>query len=138
MKKTIVAVIAAAAVMFSLAGLYTGVLARQFIASHLDPALMRTPPNLPLVFFGYLVLALLMALLYRRLVRVDGSPAWTGLRFGMVAAVCWLMPYSLVLFGVYNFPYIVLPMDFIWAFVEQGAGGLVIGLIYGKAKAAAD
>lgn len=137
MKKTIFAVIAAAAVMFSLAGLYTGVLARQFIASHLDSALMRTPPNLILVFFGYLVLALLMALLYRRLVRVDGSPAWLGLRFGLVAAVCWLMPYSLVLFGVYNFPYVVLPMDFAWAFVEQGAGGLVIGLIFGRAHAQA-
>lgn len=137
MKRTIFAVIAAAAVMFSLAGLYTGVLARQFIASHLDPALMRTPPNLILVFFGYLVLALLMALLYRRLVRGDGSPAWLGLRFGLVAAVCWLMPYSLVLFGVYNFPYVVLPMDFAWAFVEQGAGGLVIGLIFGRAHAQA-
>ena len=135
MKRTIFAVIAASVTMFSLAGLYTGVLAREFIATHVDQAIMRTPPNLILVFFGYVVLALLMAILYRRLVRVNGSPAWTGLRFGMAAAVCWLMPYSLVLFGVYKFPYVVLPLDFVWAFVEQGAGGLVIGLIYGKTNA---
>jgi hypothetical protein len=44
------------------------------------------------------------------------------------------MPYSLVLFGVYNFPYAVLPLDFAWAMVEQSMGGLVIGLIYGKAN----
>ena len=132
MKKTIFAVIAASAVMFSLAGFYTGVLARQFIAVHVDQALLRTPPNLVLVFFGYFVLALLMAVLYARFVRVTGSPAWAGLRFGLMAAVCWLMPYSLVLFGVYRFPYVALPLDFAWALVEQGMGGLVIGLIHGK------
>ena len=132
MKRTVFAVIAASVVMFSLAGLYTGVLARAFIASHVDQSLLRTPPNLILVFFGYVVLALLMSVLYSRLVRVTGSPAWSGLRFGMVAAVCWLMPYSLVLFGVYKFPYAALPLDFAWALLEQGIGGLVIGMIYGK------
>ena len=137
MKRTIFAVLGASVAMFSLAGLYTGVLAREFIVTHVDKALMRTPPNLILVFCGYLLLALIMAILYRRLVRVTGSPAWSGLRFGMLAAVCWLMPYSLVLFGVYNFPYIVLPIDFGWALVEQGVGGLVIGLIYGRTTAGA-
>jgi hypothetical protein len=132
LKRTIVAVIAASLAMFSLAGLYTGVLAREFIATHVDASLLRTPPNLVLVYFGYAVLALLMALLYGRLVRVTGSSAWSGLRFGMVTAVCWLMPYSLVLFGVYRFPYAALPLDFAWALVEQGIGGLVMGLVFGK------
>jgi len=137
MKRTILAVVAASLLMFSLAGLYTGVLVRAFIASHVDHALLRVPPNLLLVFFGYFVLACLMSVLYQRIAWRPGSPAWNGLRFGMVAAVCWLMPYSLVLFGVYKFPYEVLPLDFAWAVVEQGLGGLVIGLIHGKAKAGA-
>jgi hypothetical protein len=131
-KRMIVATIAASLVMFSLAGIYTGVLAREFIAAHVDQSLLRTPPNLILVFSGYVVLALLMSVLYRRLVRATTSPAWSGLRFGLVTAVCWLMPYSLVLFGVYRFPYAALPLDFAWALVEQGIGGLVIGLIVGK------
>jgi hypothetical protein len=130
--RTIFAVIASSVVMFSLTGLYTGVLAREFITTHLDKSLMRTPPNLVLVFVGYVVLASLMSVIYRWFVRVKGSSAWGGLRFGLVTAVCWLMPYSLVLFGVYNFPSAVLPLDFAWALIEQGAGGLVIGLIYGK------
>ena len=136
MKKTVFSVIAASVAMFSLAGLYSSVLARSFIASHVDQALLRHQPNLILVFVGYVVLALLMSVLYPRLVRVTGSPAWSGLRFGMVAGVCWLMPYSLVLFGVYRFPYGALPVDFAWALVEQGLGGLVIGLVYGKSQAA--
>ena len=132
MTRTVVAAMASAALMFSLAGLYTGVLAREFIATHVDQSLLRTPPNLVLVFIGYLGLALLMSMLYRRVVRVTRSPAWSGLRFGVGAAVCWLMPYSLVLFGVYRFPYIALPLDFAWAIAEQGIGGVVIGLVHGK------
>ena len=132
--RIILATLAASVLMFSLAGLYTGVLAREFIATHVDQGLLRTPPNLGLVFFGYLVLAFLMAVLYRRLIPVTGSPAWSGLRFGVTAAVCWLVPYSLVLFGVYKFPYVALPLDFAWALVEQGLGGLAIGLIYGKSN----
>jgi hypothetical protein len=132
MKKTLFAVVAATVVMFSLAGLYTGVLARDFIANNVEPTMLRNPPNMLLVASGYFVLALLMAFLYPRLVRASGSPAVSGLRFGLAAGVCWLMPYSLVLFGVYAFPYAALPLDFAWALVEQGTGGIVIGLIYGK------
>ena len=57
MKKTLFATIAASVVMFSLAGLYTGVLAHDFIVNHVDPTLLRTPPNLTLVAFGYFVLS---------------------------------------------------------------------------------
>jgi hypothetical protein len=131
-KKFIFATFAAAAVMFALAGLYTGVLAHEFIVNNVDPALLRSPPNLVLVASGYLLLAFLMALLYPRLGRLSDTPAISGLYFGLVAGVCWLMPYSLVLFGVYKFPYVALPLDFAWTLAEQGIGGLVIGLIYGR------
>lgn len=134
MKRTLLAAITAALVMFALAGLYTGVIARAFIASHVDPAILRTPPNLALVFGGYAALAGLMSLLYPRFGRTAGTPSWSGLRFGLGVAVLWLMPYSLVLFGVYRFPYQALPLDFAWACVEQGIGGLVIGMIHGKAR----
>jgi hypothetical protein len=73
MKKILVSVIAASGVMFSLAGFYTGVLASAYIAAHLDPALIRTPPNLILVFFGYFVLALLMSSIYRRFVWANAT-----------------------------------------------------------------
>jgi len=116
--------------MFSLAGLFNGVLARDFLVNNVDQSLLRTPTNLMMVASGYFVLSLLMVLLYPRLIRAGGSPAMKGLFFGMRAGICWLMPYSLVLFGVYKFPYIALPMDIAWALIEQGIGGLVIGLVY--------
>jgi len=134
LKKAIFASASAAAIMFSLAGLYTGVIAKEFIAKNVDSTMLRQPANLVLVFGGYALLALLMTALYDRYVYGPKSSAWAGLRFGMMAGVCWLMPYSLVLFGVYKFPYVVLPLDFGWALIEQGIGGLVIGLIYGKSS----
>jgi hypothetical protein len=133
MKRIVLAAVIATIAMFSLAGLYTGVLARAFIASHVDPAMLRSSPNLTLVFVGYALLAALMTVIYSRLAPVTASPAWTGVRFGVLSGICWLMPYSLVLFGVYRFPYEVLPMDFAWALIEQGVGGLIIGLVLGKA-----
>lgn len=132
MKKTIIATVAATAVMFSLAGLFNGVLAREFLINNVDQSLLRMPTNLMLVASGYLLLALLMTLLYPRLVRVGGTPAIKGLLFGIGAGIFWVMPYSLVLFGVYKFPYIAIPLDFAWAIVEQGMGGLVIGLTLWK------
>jgi hypothetical protein len=132
MRRVFLAAVTAAIAMFSLAGLYTGVLARTFIASHVNQAMLRPAPNLGLVFAGYAVLALLMTLTYARWVRVTGSPAWVGVRFGLLCAIWWMMPYTLVLFGVYRFPYAVLPMDFVWALVEQGMGGLIIGLVLGN------
>jgi len=132
MKRIVLATMAAAVVMFSLAGLYTSLLARAVIANYVDSAMLRPTPNLSLVFAGYALLALLMALIYTQTAHVNRSPAWSGTRFGLIAGICWLMPYSLVLFGVYRFPYVVLPMDFAWALIEQGTGGLVIGLILGR------
>ena len=120
--------------MFSLAGLYSGVIAREFLAQNIDSTMFRQPVNLVLVFAGYALLSLLMTTLYGRFVRGPHSSAWSGFRFGLFAGVCWLMPYGLVMFGVYRFPYIALPMDFGWALIEQGIGGLVIGLIYGKSS----
>jgi hypothetical protein len=80
--KTILAAVVAGLAMFVLAGLYTGVLARDFIAGHVDPVLLRSPANFPLLIVGYLVLGGLMAWLYPRVAPTDGSATWRGLRFG--------------------------------------------------------
>lgn len=132
MKKPLLTAFVASLVMFTLSGLYTGVIARGFIASHVDQALLRLPPNLAMTYLGYLFLAFVMSFTYTHFVKSVSRPAITGLKFGFFSAVFWLMPYSVVLFSVYNFPYSALPLDFGWALVEQGLGGLVIGVIYGK------
>jgi len=134
--KTIISALVAAAVMFGLAGLFTGVLAKEFIVSNVDSALLRNPPDLLITFLGYLFLAALMAYTYRFFVQKFHSPAKSGLFLGLASAVVWMMPYSVVLFSIYNFPYIALPLDFAWVLVEQGVGGILIGLIQGRRQQA--
>ena len=134
MLRPILAVLISALAMFGLAGLFTGVLARSFIASNVDPSLLRPTPNLPLIFLGYLLLGAVMTLLYRRFALPTSRPALSGFKMGLLTSVAWLMPYSLVLFGVYRFPYSALPLDFAWAVVEQGIGGLLVGLILGRGR----
>lgn len=134
MKLILLAVVASALAMFSLAGLFTGVLAHDFIAQNLAGPALRNPPNLPLVFAGYVLLALCMTLVHRRLFHGTPPTTWVNARFGMLAGVVWLMPYSLVLFGIYAFPYVALALDFSWALVEQGLGGVIIGAILGRSR----
>ncbi|MBK8335267.1 MAG: hypothetical protein IPL03_01195 [Sterolibacteriaceae bacterium] len=127
--RPVLAVVFSSLAMFSLAGLYTGVLAREFISANVDAALLRMPPNLGLVFAGYVLLAAAMTALYRRFGPFHHSPVISGAKFGTAIGVLWLMPYSLVLFGVYRFPYHALPLDFAWAIVEQGIGGCIIAQV---------
>ena len=55
-----------------------------------------------------------------------------GLRFGMIMGLVWMFPFSLVLHGAYNFPSAAIFIDTGWALIEQGVGGIVISLIYGR------
>jgi len=130
--KLIISAVVAAAAMFGLAGLYTQVLARDFIANNVNPELLRNPPDLVITFLGYLFLALIMAYVYRFFQNKFQEPIKSGIFLGLSAAVVWIMPYSIVLFSVYNFPYVALPLDFVWMLIEQGVGGLLIGLIQGR------
>jgi hypothetical protein len=98
------------------------------MAEHVDPVMLRPQPLLAVVYGGYLLLGLLMAFAYARLMPLNGS--WrTGALFGMATAAVWLMPYMIVLMGVYRFPAAAVPLDFAWALVEQGLGGIVVSLV---------
>lgn len=132
MTRIFLSVLASALTMFCLAGLFTGVLVKDFIAQNVNPAFLRQPPHLTLTFFGYFLLACIMAWAYRKFVLQVQSPALSGLKLGLFFAVAWLMPYSVVLFSIYAFPYKALGVDLPWALVEQGLGGAVMGLIQGK------
>jgi len=132
MTRVVLSIILSAASMFGLAGLWTGVIVKDFIAANVDSALLRNPPDLPVTFLGYLFLSCVMAWAYRRFVPLVENPTLSGMKLGAFFAVAWLMPYTIVLFSIYAFPYKALAIDLPWAFVEQGIGGVVMALIQGR------
>ena len=56
----------------------------------------------------------------------EGRILWRGLQFGAVMAFVAMVPFNLIIQGVYDFPLSAIPMDILWALVEQGLGGLTI------------
>lgn len=130
--RILISIVVSAVSMFGLAGLYSQILAKDFITENINSEFLRNPPDLAVTFLGYLFLALLMAYAYRYFQVRFHTPVKSGLILGLSTAVVWIMPYSIVLFSVYNFPYIALPMDFFWVLLEQGIGGILIGAIQGR------
>ena len=61
---------------------------------------------------------MLMAYLYPKGYS-EGSPVGEGLKFGILIGLIWILPLGLIL-------------DAVWHLVEEGAGGIVIGLVYGR------
>ena len=132
MKAKITSVLAACLAMFVMAGLFNGLVVNRLVSEDIDPAMLRDAPNLTLIALGYLLLALIMTLVYARVVTRASYSIRSGFLFGMVAGIAWLLPQSLVLHGVYRFPLPSLMIDPAWALLEQGIGGAIIGLIHAR------
>jgi hypothetical protein len=131
-KKFFLAGIVGSVVMFLLAGMWNTVIVRNFIEAQIDPSQLRSVPVLYLVILGYLVLGFLMAIIYPRFAKGGKSVVGQGLMFGIIAGALWMLPYSLVLNSIYNFPFVAIGYDTIWVIVEQGIGGIVIAMVYGE------
>lgn len=131
-KVFIVAWLGSFLIMFVLSGLFNTLLVREFVESNIGSELLRNPPSMTLIALGYIVLSFIMALIYPQFEQLKIFSAFRAFSYGVVFGIVWLLPYSLVLHGVYNFPLVALVMDSGWALIEQGAGGLVIGFAYNQ------
>jgi hypothetical protein len=91
---------------------------------------MRAEPDMPWVVAGYLVLGLLMAYLYPKLAG-EGSPIEVGLKFGVLIALLWTLPLTLVLQGALEQDSTTHLIDLVWHLLEQGVGGVVMAYLAG-------
>ncbi len=131
-KKWFLSGLAGFVVMFSLSGLWYMVLMSGFYQAQ-SGGLMRDQFNFLFIVLGYVVLAFLMSLIYPVGYK-GGSPAKEGLRFGvLIGLVAWLTT-SLILHGVWTNPLAAALVDSVWHVAEQGIGGIVIALVYGKSS----
>ena len=94
-------------------------------------AVAREEPNYVFVFVGLLILYFLMALVYP-IGYKGGSPVKEGFRFGAMIGLIWVLPISVVDHGLHNLPLTLVIVDSAWHVVQEGIGGIVIALVYGK------
>jgi hypothetical protein len=123
------AILAAFFLMWLLSGLWNLVIVSGFAREHAAHLMRESLMILPIIA-GYLVLSFLLGVAYL-MARVSGSPLQKGMKVGAFMGLAWILPFSLVLHGVLDYPLPPVIVDSLWAVVEVGTGGALIGLIMG-------
>ena len=137
-KKLILATLASFVVMFALGGLFHMVIAKDFMLAHAGIAgdISRKEPLMIYIGLGVLVLAFMMSYMYPKGVEGENHLV-QGFKFGMMIGIIWITPFSLILYGsVKMFSLTNVAAPALWHILEQGIGGMVIAMVYGKTQKA--
>lgn len=123
------------AVMWLLAGLWHMAIMGSFYDQN-SVATPRVEPQMQFIILGYVILGLLMAYLYAKGFSGEGGSVCRGVCFGATIGLLWVLPHGVVLHGVeFGSTGKLILIDSAWHLVEQGAGGIVMSLIYGSSGA---
>lgn len=132
-KKFTLATLAGGAAMWALAGLYHKLLMAKFYTGETG----ATHEGTGIIFLAYMVLSVLMAYIYP-LGYKGRRPAVEGLRFGMLIGLLWVFPHELAMAGAHGNSISYVFKNAVWHMIEQGFGGIIIGLVYGRVRAASE
>lgn len=113
--------------MWVLAGIWHTILAVQFYNAETE----AKHEGLGLIFLAYLILGFLMTFLYQY-GYAKGKPVLEGLFFGGIIGILWVFPHELAMAGAHGESIGYVMKNAVWHIVEQGVGGMVIGLVYKK------
>jgi uncharacterized membrane protein YvlD (DUF360 family) len=126
LKKLILSTLIGGLGMWIIAGIY-----HNLIMANLYEETQATHEGLGILLIAYFILALIMAYVYP-LGYKGKSPALEGLRFGIIIGLLWVFPHSFAMAGAHGDSIIYVFKNSAWHLVEQGLGGIIIGMIYGK------
>jgi uncharacterized membrane protein YvlD (DUF360 family) len=130
-EKLVLSAIAGSIGMWILAGLYHEVVMAQFYRTEVH----ATHEGTGIIFIAYLVLGALMAYIYP--IGYKGGKPWLeGMKFGLVMGILWVFPHELVRIGAHGGSITYAFKNVAWHLVEQGVGGIIIAVIYGKSISA--
>ncbi len=129
-KKLLLTFVAGFIVMFALSFLWYTVIMKGFYSEQFADV-QRPEFNMVWITVGYLVAAILMAYIYPIGFK-GGAPMKEGMKFGLIIGLLMSLPVAFVFYGVYNFPLTGSLVETIYQVVEKIAGGMAIGLVYGK------
>ncbi len=125
-KKMIFSILAGGLGMWIVAGLWHNLIMASFYenthAKH---------EGLGILLFAYFALAAFMAYLYPRLNKKK-KPVIEGLQFGVIIGLLWVFPHGLAMAGAHDTSILYVLKNSSWHMVEQGIGGIIIAMIYGK------
>ena len=126
-KKLILVTLVGGFGMWIVAGLW-----HNLIMANLYNDVHATHDGIGLLLIAYFILALLMAYMYPLGYKGNG-PLKEGLRFGALIGLLWVFPHGIAMVAAHGdntIAYVI--KNSLWHMVEQGIGGVIIAIIYGK------
>jgi len=132
LKKLALATLAGGGAMWILAGIWHTLIAAAFYSAETHASHEGTG----IILVAYMVLGVMMAYLYRFFYR-GGRPVLEGLKFGLLVGLLWVFPHELAMAGAHGESILYVFKNAGWHLVEQGLGGMIVGLIYGRNMVAA-
>ncbi len=127
-KKLLVATLSSGFGMWVIAGIW-----HNLIMANLYKNVHATHDGIGLLLVAYFILALLMSYIYP-LGYKGGKPYLEGLRFGVIIGILWVFPHGLAMAGAHGESILYVLKNSAWHMIEQGFGGIIIGLVYGMVK----
>ena len=128
-RKLLIAAAASAAVMLVLAILWHIIIMDPFYAGELS--FLQEVVSYDVIALAYLVLGALMAIVYPK-GYTGGPPAAEGFRFGLVMGLICALPAGMVVAALTGtVSGAVVLVEAAWHMVEQGIGGMVVGMVFG-------
>jgi uncharacterized membrane protein YvlD (DUF360 family) len=124
-KKLIIATVVTGFSMWVISGLWHNLILANFYASETE----ASHEGIGILLIAYLILALIMSYIYP-LGYKGGRPIVEGLRFGALIGLLWVFPHELAMVGAHGDSILYVFKNAVWHMVEQGIGGIIIGLIY--------
>ena len=133
LKKFTFATLASGVTMWILAGLFHELVMAKFYTAETN----ATHEGTGIIFLAYIFLSIIMSFMYP-IGYKGGRPAIEGLRFGVIIGLLWVFPHELAMAGAHSTSILYVLKNAAWHMVEQGAGGIVIGLIYKRDETTAE
>jgi hypothetical protein len=126
-KKLLLITLVAGITMWLFAGLVHEVIFPKFFADETE----ATHEGTGIIFLAYIILGLLMSYLYS-LTYKGGRPAIEGLKLGILIGILWVFHHELAMAGAHGESISYVFINGAWHMIEQGVGGILIGLVYAK------
>ena len=126
-KKLVLSTFVVGFTMWVISGLWHNLILANFYASENE----ASHEGIGILLIAYMILGLFMAYLYP-LGYKGGKPAIEGLRFGALIGLLWVFPHELAMVGAHGESLSYVLKNAVWHAVEQGLGGIVVGMIYGR------
>ncbi len=124
--KLLIATLASGLVMWIIAGLW-----HNLVLPYFNVSIQAHHDGIFFMLIAYFILAMLMVYIYSYGFKRD-KPVIDGLKLGVIIGILWVFPHGLAMAGVHDTSIIYEIKNTLWHMFEQGIGGIIIALIYGK------